>query len=704
MKKISVLFLLLNLMLSCTNENLVLLRNGKEIPVITVLGPENPPLKYAAEDLISDLEKIAGNKTEQTLSNKIIIGKIEDIDFEAENDFKELKYLESQLKGKWESYRVFEKNGNLYIIGSDTRGTMWGIYKFTEEYLGIDPMYLWSDKTPETKEHLVLRKVKLESDGPFFKFRGCFVNDEDFLTEWKQFEGKRNNDYKYYFKIMHPQASDQVIETVLRLRMNMLIPSSFNDVLNPPEEYAIRKASERGLFVTMHHIEPLGVGGFNFDDYFKKQGREAPLFSYLKNPDDLKEVWEAYVKAWSAYPGVIWQLGLRGRGDRSMWDHDPSIPQNDSIRGKIISDAIQFQYDLVRKYDPDGLMTLTLWAEMAGLMKKGVIKIPADIGVIFSDNSPGWGYRSDFYDVKRESGRDYGIYYHHQLWGSGPHFIQGIPISKTYQVVKEAVENNSSQYCMLNIGNVREFIYGMKLSAELLFSYNDFNPDIAAGKWFSFYYGDFATEAGSIYEKFFGHYRLQSGGNSKEPGIVNPPFLLDGHLAGRMKSMLVDLNRSFGLEEFTSEHWVTAAEFSTPQPLKWAEGQENIQREIGLQKEKLTTVVLEADKLLEKMEGYPAYFFDVNLRTPAKMLLGLNLCTHETMSAVKEEFNGNRGKSIEHLKSALAAVREANRIKKSMLQGKWEHWYRGEYKIRFSSYEEYLSYLIENIGDGKKQQ
>ena len=30
-----------------------------------------------------------------------------------------------------------------------------------------------------------------------------------------------------------------------------------------------------------------------------------------------------------------------------------------------------------------------------------------------------------------------------------------------------------------------------------------------------------------------------------------------------------------------------------------------------------------------------------------------------------------------------------------MLQGQWKGWYRGEYKIMLSSYEEFLLYLID---------
>ena len=588
---------------------------------------------------------------------------------------------------------------DLYILGSDTRGTMWGVYHFAEACLGVDPMYLWTDRMPKPQTDIELQDVSLASDGPSFKFRGWFVNDEDFLTEWQPFEGRRNNDYKYYARIMHPSVSDKIIETALRLQINMIIPSSFNDILNSPEAYAVNKAAQRGLIVTQHHIEPLGVGGFNFDDYFERQGKEAPLFSYLKNPNKLEEVWTKYVEAWAAYPDVIWQLGLRGRGDRAIWAHDPSIPKDDAARGAIISDAIKFQYDLVRKHDPDGYMTLTLWLEMARLMEHGHIKIPDDINIIFADNSPGWGFSPDFYRVERNPAKQYGIYYHLQLWGTGPHFIQGISPQKTYEVISTAVDHHSDAYCMLNVGNVREFVQGLTLTSQLLFNYEHYSVQEATGDWFKFYYGEYAEDAAKVYRQFYDHYRLDTE-NKYRTGFTrmeNSPYLLDGHLAGMMKQMLTDLNQQFDLPKFKGEAWVLAGEERQPRAIKWGAKQEDLLAQVRKQAESLESVNSAADALHSKMKGHASYFFDVNLRVPAKMFHGLMLCTAETMLATKAESLNDRQASLEHLKNACDAIHEANIVKQAMLRGHWKGWYRGEYKIMFSSYEQFLNYLVDGV-------
>jgi hypothetical protein len=80
----------------------------------------------AVQDLVSDVKKITGKEL-------IISGK----------KIKNSGTVFIQTKtdsGKWESYSVESKDGNLYITGSDARGTMFGIYHFIEnlclQYLG----------------------------------------------------------------------------------------------------------------------------------------------------------------------------------------------------------------------------------------------------------------------------------------------------------------------------------------------------------------------------------------------------------------------------------------------------------------------------------------------------------------------------------------------------------------------------------------
>jgi len=81
------------------------------------------------------------------------------------------------------------------------------------------------------------------------------------------------------------------------------------------------------------------------------------------------------------------------------------------------------------------------------------------------------------------------------------------------------------------------------------------------------------------------------------------------------------------------------------------------------------------------------------------MFRGLMLCAAETMLATKAESQGDREASLRRLRGALQAIQEANAVKQAMQQGQWEGWCRGEYKVMFSSYEEFLQYLIDQTVD-----
>ena len=42
------------------------------------------------------------------------------------------------------------------LAGADMRGTIYAIYQFSQTYLGVDPMYLWTDKQPEKRSSITL--------------------------------------------------------------------------------------------------------------------------------------------------------------------------------------------------------------------------------------------------------------------------------------------------------------------------------------------------------------------------------------------------------------------------------------------------------------------------------------------------------------------------------------------------------------------
>jgi len=214
----------------------------------------------AAQDLTNDVKKITGADVPLVRGGPARSG---DVSVAVRPD------------GRWEAYAVRVRDGVLDVVGSDARGAMFGVYDFIERCLGVDPMYFWSGVPHPKRAELAWKDVEIVQDEPSFRFRGWFLNDEDLLTKWREASGVRDySQYKYYHFVVNHGAMEAVAEALVRSRYNLIIPASFLNATRPAEEGLAAICAARGVFVSMHHIEPMGVSGYTFKDYWKQRGRD----------------------------------------------------------------------------------------------------------------------------------------------------------------------------------------------------------------------------------------------------------------------------------------------------------------------------------------------------------------------------------------------------------------------------------------------
>lgn len=380
-------------------------------------------------------------------------------------------FVQTVANGEIEQYTVDVGEDSVRIIGSDILGTVYGIYAFATKCLGILPMYRLIERFPATRECLEITPIHLVSEKRAVRFRGWFLNDEDLLTELKISGGYRNIDYPFYKDVMDTEVLDIILETALRLEINLVIPSSFVDIDNPPEEALVEAVCRRGMYVSQHHVEPLGVSYFGAENYLQKHGYKDETVSFLANRARMEEIWRYYAEKWAKYGGqVIWQLGLRGKGDQAVWKADPTIPNSMEIRGQIITDAIQTQYDIIKAATgTDGFYsTATLWNEGSELYGKGALKLPGDTVAVFADLGLDQMFGEDFYTTRREENKQYGIYYHLGFWTLGPHLTEGCNPEKMAYCYRDAARNQNLYYSILNVSNVRPFHVSATLNSRLM--------------------------------------------------------------------------------------------------------------------------------------------------------------------------------------------------------------------------------------------
>ena len=468
-----------------------------------ILRAKLKSVKKATQDLGGNLERLSGQKgafpiTEKAESgtNKIFVLTVGD----------ELpKNIIAPTDP--ESYTIAVTENAVYIVGFDELGTVYGIYGFATKLLNISPVYRLTDVFPKQTEALTLKEQFLASSPCRVRFRGWFLNDEDLLTDFKISGGTRNINYPFYQNVMDTDVLDMILETALRLENNLIIPGSFVDIDNPAEEKLVKTACERGLYVSQHHVEPMGVSYFGAENYLKKRGLDNEAISFITNRERMVEIWRYYAEKWAKYGDkVIWQLGLRGKADQAVWQADPSVPQSMKDRGGIISDAISAQYEIVRntlKTD-DFYSTATLWNEGSVLYGKGYLQLPKNTIPVFSDCGIDQMFGADLYDVALQSDRPFGVYYHIAFWMRGPHLTEGCHPEKQAFCYREASKTNKLCYSILNVSNVRPLHVSAMLNAEILKDPQGFSWEAELLKLDLELFGDSGKQINDLRRQYYG--------------------------------------------------------------------------------------------------------------------------------------------------------------------------------------------------------
>ena len=541
-----------------------------------------------------------------------------------------------------EGWRIETGESGVRITGSDELGVIYGIYQFSQRFLAVDPYWFWKDRAPAAQQAVKLAPQKIESTRPTFRYRGWFINDEDLLSEWQSGGGRRDIDYPFYSQVIPPEVADRIFETLLRAGGNLVIPASFVDVMNPPEAALVRRAAERGLYVTQHHIEPLGVSHFGFENFWKARGEKLSM-SYSTQPEKVRETWRAYAAKWRELAGdhVVWQLGLRGRGDRPVWTADKGVKESDA--GRLISRAMADQLRIVREVDPRPAppVTTTLWLEGSQLMARGELTIPEGVMIIFADEGKSQTMQEDFHKTVRRPGRAYGIYYHIAFWSQGPHLVQGTRPEKLKRVFDEIVAKGDMAYAILNVSNIREHVLGVQAASEIMTASPGWDP--------ARFMERFAPPAlQESYRDFLGCF--------VELGEKN--YLQDGYLS----SMTADLRQLIGNAN-PQDGMVAALR-------KRAQGYAKFQA-------KLQNAIARLDRVIrdypgERLTPGERNFFDVNLLLQARVLRGLYQYLDELLQGIQDR---------SHLAAAEKALAETIAARRRAEQGQWVNWFRGDKKM-----------------------
>ena len=144
--------------------------------------------KYAAEQLVKYVYKVTGKTISYETDGAYSGGKIISIGRTASFESSGLKADETSLKT--DGFVIKSKGNSLYICGGGDRGTLYGVYDFSEYFLGVK--FLTADVTyiPENADASVYKADRTEI--PAFDYRvyldpSSFFNDSVELTTARRF-------------------------------------------------------------------------------------------------------------------------------------------------------------------------------------------------------------------------------------------------------------------------------------------------------------------------------------------------------------------------------------------------------------------------------------------------------------------------------------------------------------------------------------
>ena len=629
-----------------------------------VLEPSaDPAVVRAARDLQRDLLTVSGKSEgfEIAASNAPAIV---------------IKTDKTCAAGFPEGYTVRVSEQGITVVGYDVLGTIYGIYAISTQYLGVDPLYYFSDITPKMLSQLALPDGEIVASQHACRFRGWFINDEDFLSGYAPSGAVRNvgKNTRFFREIISLSMMDRIYEAVLRLGFNLIIPATYLDILNPADEAIVKAAVERGLYISQHHQEPVGVGHYAAQHYMDAHypGREV---SFVKNPLEMEEIWRTYIGRWAKYGDrVIWQIGLRGNGDIAVWRSDSSVGGTPEARGALLSGAMMLQYRLIAEAvgHTDFLSTSTLWCEGAELYELGHLKLPSETIVVFSDVGDTQMLGGDFYRIKRRENTRYGVYYHAGFFAEGPHYTDGTDPRKMVYSYAELARSNSLYFSVLNVANIRELCSSIRLNAALVlgdplhFSLDEYYKTVYPTVW-----GEAAPLVAELERAYFdaiGDLGAKMGNEILsyrdfyfyDPGDLPFPYypLTDGTLM-RAPSWLI------------GAWWRLQGKVYTENP----ENFHHFRRVLKASLEKYEALLprlLEAEKCIPENARY--HFRFAKIFQCELMMLLTKRALYVTEMCMGNEVEENRTKAIDCLLTLY-------KKRKEFECGKWHNWYKFDIRL-----------------------
>ena len=400
----------------------------------------------------------------------------------------------SKITGKRECYIFAVRADRLVIIGSDKRGTIYGLFHLSE-LMGVSPLVDWCGVLPAHRDSVELEEGVTVTKEPSVRFRGFFINDE-----WPAY----GNFTTHNFGGFNAKMYEHVFELLLRLKGNYLWPAMWSAQfsLDGPGLANAELADELGVVMGASHHEPCCRNGEEYR-YVRGPGSiYGDAWNFWKNREGITKFWEDGLKRNGKFENVI-TVGMRGEADTA-------IMQNATLADNInlLRDVLKTQNRLIREnvnQDLDKVpRMLALYKEVEPYFygdkhTKGLMGDPELDGVtlMLCDDNHG-NLRTVPTEAMRNHKGGYGMYYHFDYhgWPYSYEWLNTNYLPKAREQMSAAYEFGIRDLWIVNVGDILTNEFPLSYFLNLGYDYEKYNSDTKAytDAWFASQFPYFTAE------------------------------------------------------------------------------------------------------------------------------------------------------------------------------------------------------------------
>ncbi|WP_320019608.1 glycosyl hydrolase 115 family protein [Labilibaculum manganireducens] len=490
------------------NKNDFTIVVNNEVTGISIDKRDAKVVEIAAKILADDIFKVTGKPIQVTSDVKstcIIAGTIGNSRL-IDQLIAAKKLDVSKIKGQWETYSIqilenpvkgVEKA--LVIVGSDRRATAYGLLEISR-MIGVSPWEWWADVTPDKKENAVVSVDDKVYGSPSVKYRGIFLNDEDWgLQRWAalNFEPETGD--------IGSKTYAKVFELLLRLRANTVWPA-MHSCTKPFYYYPKNKqiADDYAIVVGTSHCEPM-LCNINAEWNSETMGE----WRYDNNSETIKKLFQTRTKESADFEG-IYTMGMRGKHDSPMIVGQDDTDSQVKLLENVITDQRRILEQQTGKKASELPQIFIPYKEVLTCYQNGM-QVPEDISLVWTDDNYGYIRQlSNGEEQKRSGGA--GIYYHTSYWGR-PHdylWLNSTNPVLMWEEMSKAYEFQSRNLWILNCGDIKPHEYNIQLFLDMAWDMSSFDKSKGVKNhmqnWAAREFG--SKQASAVTNLMYEYYRL----------------------------------------------------------------------------------------------------------------------------------------------------------------------------------------------------